>query len=1009
MPLFQKSVVNKHLKTFDETLVSQAYATFNHYFKDLLRLTNIVQLKEENYQEGFLRELFVDVLGYTINPNENYNLTTEFKNQTDSKKADGAIIKNNQAIGVIELKSAKFLDLKYIEKQAFNYKNNQPNCRYVITSTFRMLRLYIDNSTQYEEFNLFNLDYENFKLLYLFLSKESIFKNTPILLKEETQQNEEDITLKFYKDYKQFKDKIFDNLLKNNAQYDKILLLKKTQKLLDRVLFIAFAEDKGLIPPNALSRTIDKWKIFVNEGDKISLYSRYQLFFNHLNNGFTIPDWGEIPAYNGGLFAFDDILDSKELIIDNKILQEGVLRIAKYDFNTEIDVNILGHIFEHSLNEFDEIAQDITSPDFKSLEKLPTKRKKDGVFYTPDYITKYIVENTIGDYCAKKKTDINLEIFENHESFKNKQGKLNKTGKEYFEKLQIYKNWLYDLKILDPACGSGAFLIAALDFLIAEHKQVDELMYHVTGEAIKFFDTDKTILEKNIYGVDINQESVEIAKLSLWLHTAKKERKLSDLSGNIKCGNSLIDNKEVAGEKAFVWEEEFSEIMKNGGFDVVIGNPPYVEARSIEQKKVDFYRKNYKTAGNRVNTFSIFIEKAIILIKNESFMGMIIHRNLIRSNDYEKTRAYILENTRINSLLSFGIGVFKEVTGEMAIITLQKTKSDKTTNEIKIFKYDKLIDKSEVEYINQNIFVNSLGKRFNIYLTKEIISVLAKIQMNSVELGDNAIVLQGIIVGDEKKLINKQKLNEKYKPILRGRDIARYNYPVSKEFVFYEQGTKVLTRGKTPDLFEKSEKILTQHVSDKIIATLETEQLYFLQTINSVISNTKEIENKYLLALLNSKVINFYYSFTFNLGAEFTTAVAIENLEKLPIKTIPVAEQNEICDLVNKILVNSKEKQKIANKFTDILCAEFNFDKITKKLMNWHLEKFSIFLTELAKMHVILKGQLKEDWFERYERFNKRINELDFENNLIISKIDHFIYQLYNLTPQEIQIIENAK
>lgn len=155
MSIFQKSVINKYLKTLDIEKVNIAREQFDEFYGDKLRLYNIMQLKEENYQEGFLREVFVDVLGYTINPNTNYNLTTEFKNQVGARKADGAILKEGKATGVIELKSTKTKDLDKVTEQAFNYKNNQPGCRYVITSNFQKLRFYIDNATEYEEFNLF--------------------------------------------------------------------------------------------------------------------------------------------------------------------------------------------------------------------------------------------------------------------------------------------------------------------------------------------------------------------------------------------------------------------------------------------------------------------------------------------------------------------------------------------------------------------------------------------------------------------------------------------------------------------------------------------------------------------------------------------------------------------------------------------------------------------------------------------------------------------------------------
>jgi REP element-mobilizing transposase RayT len=221
-----------------------------------------------------------------------------------------------------------------------------------------------------------------------------------------------------------------------------------------------------------------------------------------------------------------------------------------------VDVNILGHIFENSLSEIEEVAAQIegTQVDLKK-----SKRKKDGVFYTPKYITKYIVENTVGTLCSEKKAT--LEIDES-EYLKSRKGRTTKKLKELDDKLTSYRNWLLTLTICDPACGSGAFLNQALDFLIREHRYIDELRAKLLEVPMVFTEVENSILENNIYGVDINDESVEIARLSLWLRTAKKGRKLTTLSNNIKCGNSLIDDPAVAGEKAFHWPAEFPEVFR---------------------------------------------------------------------------------------------------------------------------------------------------------------------------------------------------------------------------------------------------------------------------------------------------------------------------------------------------------------------------------------------------------------------------------------------------------------
>ncbi|HIP31399.1 MAG TPA: hypothetical protein EYG86_01415, partial [Crocinitomicaceae bacterium] len=559
MPIFQKSVLKKHLKDLNDSLVDKAYQTFLANYTPS-KIEKIKTLKEEEYQDGFLRDLFVDVFGYTLKPDENYNLVREFKNQTDSKKADGAILKNDKAVAIIELKSTKTKDLTKVTQQAFNYKNNQPECKYVITSNFHKLRFYIDYANEYEEFDLFQLGKEDFKLLYLLLNKEHIFANLPLQLKDETKFHEQEISDKLYKDYSKFKRKLYDNLTKNHPNSDKLTLFKKSQKLLDRFLFILFAEDSGLLPPNSISEVIKRFTVLKENDAYKPVYEIFKQYFGYMNigrKGKTAA--GDIPAYNGGLFYEDKELDNFK--IDDEILIDDLLNLSEYDFSTEVDVNILGHIFEHSLNEIEEITAEIEGT---AADKTKSKRKKDGVFYTPKYITQYIVENTVGTLCNEKRKELNLEEIEFDGTYRNKKGKLSEKGKKLYKQLTDYKDWLITLKIIDPACGSGAFLNQALNFLIEEHTTIDDIIAELTNSPLRLFDVDKTILENNLFGVDINEESVEIARLSLWLRTAQKGRKLSSLNNNIKCGNSLIDDPEIAGDKAFNWEKEFPHIFEKG-------------------------------------------------------------------------------------------------------------------------------------------------------------------------------------------------------------------------------------------------------------------------------------------------------------------------------------------------------------------------------------------------------------------------------------------------------------
>jgi len=572
MGLFQVSVLKKYRKLQDKKAVEKAYNKYADYFHNPERQENIRESKEEQFQEGFLRELFVKVFDYTLNPEPQFNLTTELKNEKGAKKADGAILKDGKAFAVIELKSTKTKDLKSIQEQAFGYKVNHSECVYVITSNFEKLRFYINNAVDFEEFNLFTLNEEQFELLYLCLHKENILNNVPLKIKTESVVAEESITKKFYSDYSQFKRELFRDLVKQNIKNEifrielqkedkdratkniKQALFKKSQKLIDRFLFIFFAEDKGLLPPNSTLQILNKWKADWDFGDERPLYDLFKQYFKFLDIGRKgTQSRAEIFAYNGGLFKPDPVLDG--LVLDDQTLYKHTKTLSDYDFESQVGVNILGHIFENSLNEIESVNAEIEGTNF---DKQKTKRKKDGVFYTPKYITKYIVDNTIGKLCAEKKQE--LEIKE-EEYQKSRKGRKTDTLKKLKTKLDNYRSWLLTLTILDPACGSGAFLNQALDFLIKEHTYIDELETSLLGGGMVMKNIENTILENNIFGVDINEESVEIAKLSLWLRTAQPRRKLNTLNNNIKCGNSLIDDPNIVGNKAFNWQNEFPHIF----------------------------------------------------------------------------------------------------------------------------------------------------------------------------------------------------------------------------------------------------------------------------------------------------------------------------------------------------------------------------------------------------------------------------------------------------------------
>ncbi|MBO4314582.1 MAG: hypothetical protein J5867_01260, partial [Prevotella sp.] len=287
--LFQKNIVKKYLATLPREETDEAWGKYCRYFMDKEIQANILQSKEEQFQEGFLRELFVKVLGYTLNPSPDYNLITEKKNETNAKKADGAILLDGNVVGVIELKDHKTTDLSKIETQAFGYKSQHKGTRLVIISNFEKLRLYIDNAVEYCEWNMFQITEEDFRELYLCLAWQQVKKGTALKMKDESVSSEDQITKALYKDYSQFKRLLFADILKLNPVCEggderewQLLLFKKTQKLLDRLLFIFFAEDCGLLPPNSMMQIIDQWETLKELDAYVPFYDRVKLYFNYL-------------------------------------------------------------------------------------------------------------------------------------------------------------------------------------------------------------------------------------------------------------------------------------------------------------------------------------------------------------------------------------------------------------------------------------------------------------------------------------------------------------------------------------------------------------------------------------------------------------------------------------------------------------------------------------------------------------------------------------------------------
>lgn len=1006
MSLFQNNVTKKYTHTLDKKKLDEKWHLFTTIFHNTAKQDNIRNSKEEQYQEGFLRDLFVQILGYTLNPDAHYNLISEQKNETNSKKADGAIILNENVHAVIELKGTETTDLAKIENQAFGYKNNQKNCSYVIISNFEKLRFYIDNATEHIEFNLFTLSRAEFDLLYTCLSLESMQTDLPKKIKNESVSNEDKITAALYKDYSAFRKELFTDIEQLNPQYDRLLLFKKTQKLLDRFLFIFFAEDRQLLPTNLIFSINLEWQKLREARVPVSLYDRYKMYFQDLNTGarVSLPAFGkhtneivtaqyDIYAYNGGLFQPDDVLDT--IAINDDLLFKHTKKLSEYDFESEVDVNILGHIFENSLNEIDEITNVIEG---QEVDKTKTKRKKDGVFYTPKYITKYIVDNTIGKLCEEKKTELALD----ETKYTTDKRLTVATKKKLIETLDSYRKWLLQLTIVDPACGSGAFLNQALEFLIAEHRYVDELQAKLFGDALVLSDVEGSILENNLFGVDLNEESVEIAKLSLWLRTAQRNRKLNSLNNNIKCGNSLIDDATIAGDKAFNWQNEFPQVFEKGGFDVVIGNPPYVLCQQSNTKKDTLeYFKKFEVASYKIDLFHLFFEKSIKYLKSKGKLGFITPNTYLTNKYIQKLRNYILNNTSIEILVNYEDSVFIDAGVDVATIVLKKEK--KLNNSIEIFK-SKLGVIESLGNKNQLDWLNDSENNFNIKIEQKF---KFKKCLKFEEIGNSYF---GIQAYDRKTSISDKKENDQFLPMIDGAEINRYEFSnPNKYFNFVSTNIK---SGGDYSVYKKLRIVVRQIGQTPIIGICEPD-IVTSNTLYNLYLTDEKYSLKYILAILNSNLIKKYWLSNYSDGKQLFPKIKGYQLKQLPIKIATKNDQQPFIEKADLMLSLNKDLQEVSLKFSKYFSGQFKLDKLSGKLEKWYELSFEEFIKEIKKSIKAQKGtpltkKDEFDWIDLFEENKQKANALQTQIATTDKAIDAMVYELYGLSEEEIKIVEQS-
>lgn len=951
--LFDNTQFQKKLKDYNLHSCAELQSIFTRW-NNLLQTTS---KNEEQLQTDFLNDIFGDILGYTYKRGETEtNLEKEEKTELDGQKPDGILgffnEKGKDVRVVIELKDQKTdidkkqnrtTDKRSPVEQAFGYVSKYQGVEWVVVSNFKEIRLYkAGYAGKFHSFTMEELatNEDKQKEFHLLLSKDRLFtkiSNQSPIHALETAEKGEEIEKRFYKHYSTLREEIWHNLLDLNKEkhYGRNFYLYKAQKLIDRIIFIRFCKENGALDNDAVLEALNNKYI---KGK----YSRMKALFTAMDEGN--PEIG-IAKFNGGLFAEDKDLDC--LTISDEIIDKIVI-LYSHDFGSDLDVNILGHIFEQSISDL----ENLTGYNEK-------KRKKDGVFYTPAYITEYIVREAVGGWLADRKAEIKAK--ENSKEW----------WKEYAEKLK-------SIKVLDPACGSGAFLVKVFDYLQSEWKEVQK---HIKTDW-----TYKDILIHNIYGVDINPASTGITKLSLWLKTAHYREPLTTLDGNIKIGNSLIDNADIAGyysefegkviqeviakdlfnasdlEKltaegvkkslAFKWNEEFKEVFETGGFDVMVGNPPYVNVRNIDKKAKDYFISKYKVAKEQYDLYTLFIERGRGLLIGKGYLSFIIPDKFMIA-DYGKPLINMLyEETEIKAFQDYtSQQVFEGASVYPVVIVVKNHKIEKQA--ISLAKTSSFLTKIE-----------SVNKVNDFKVWRPLAS------SGNIETGSNVIVSNS--------------------------EISRYGIDTHRK--------GIIKTARTSDI--QKNKILLKKLCYNFEASFDNEGYHPINTTYCITTENTNI--LYLLSLLNSKLFSNYarekYKQTALRGGYIE--LRVNQVQGLPFIQTPLAEQQPLITHAQKMLDLTKQFNELSNKFTKLLSADLGVAKITKKLEKWYNLQADEFFAEVGKQNKNLSLSQKSQWLDHFEAEKQKALALQNQITKTDAEIDKMVYALYGLSEEDIGVVE---
>ncbi|WP_300747777.1 TaqI-like C-terminal specificity domain-containing protein, partial [uncultured Brachyspira sp.] len=681
---------------------------------------------------------------------------------------------------------------------------------------------------------------KRFDFLYEILNKERIEQGSleKYIAGTSNKKGTESVDIDFLNSLDSLRTKLASNIAKLNKKLSVRNLNYAVQQIIDRIIFLRAAEDRGIEEYGDLKKIL--------ENKSRNFYKDLLILFNKADG-----------KYNSGLFDFTKDNITADIDIDNKVIKEIINELyyplSPYEFSV-ISVEIIGNAYEQFLGKTITIGKNHSA----KIELKPEVRKAGGVYYTPEHIVDYIVANTVGEAVKGKKPE---EIA--------------------------------NIKILDPACGSGSFLLGAYKYLLNYHieyynKIKDRAKFKGSKEDVIKENGDltiwikKQILRNNIFGVDIDSNAVEVTKLSLLMKCLEgespasiqnnqdlfNERALPSLEDNIKCGNSLIGSDFYGSQSlldfdeetqykinCFDWEDEFKTVFKYGGFDIVIGNPPYVMMQNLDSRYYfDYCLANYKSAKYKIDTYQIFIEKSIKLLKDNAVISFITPNTFLTNIHSEPLRNYILYNTNILSIVLYKYSVFKDASVDNCVFILSKNKIDnENIIDIKILNSpENIVYQSKIE---QNKFYSNDRHNFNILVNENDNMILNKIKENSTLLGNYCGAYFGIQTFDRKKYVVDSKLGEDYKPVIDGGSIFPFFIKDAEEYVHFID--KNIKSGGNKNIYEQ-DRIVIRQIGETPISAFISAGIYTLNTVYNVYSREENNLNLYfILGIINSKLSKY--------------------------------------------------------------------------------------------------------------------------------------------------------